>query len=265
MNYSKFRFTLDMQSALSQISLPVTLGDTSRTLYISLCDSGAPYFIADGCLAMLSIRRPTGTFMQAFCAIEDNAVIRYDFSENKNTAAVEGVHDCQIVLYDADGDEVATPRFTMVVNSRVVNKDDLNISDEDQSAIQNMIAAEAARAAAEEARVKAESERAAAFDKMMGGGGGGFATQATLTTVNLPASAWITVEELLHSQVVAMSGITAKSKVDLQPSVEQLTIFHEKDIAFVTENDEGVITVFAIGDKPTNDYTIQATITEVSV
>lgn len=64
-------------------------------------------------------------------------------------------------------------------------------------------------------------------------------------------------------QVVNIDGVTAKSLVDLQPSVEQLLIFHQKDLAFTTENDNGVVTVFAVGDKPTNDYTIQATIMEV--
>ena len=262
MNSSNYRFTLDMQSAQSQISIPVMLGDTNRTLNITLSDGGSPYYIVDGCLAMLSVRRPTGTFLQAFCAIKDNTVIKYDFSQNKNTAAVEGVHDCQVTLYDTDGEELATPKFTMVVNSRVVNKDDLNISDEDQNAINNMIAAEAARAAAEDARVKAESERVATFEKMMESGGSYATTR--LTSVTLNASAWISEEDLLHSQVVAIDGVTEHSKVDLQPSVEQLAIFHEKDIAFVAENDGGNVTVFAIGDKPTNDYTIQATITEVT-
>jgi hypothetical protein len=51
--------------------------------------------------------------------------------------------------------------------------------------------------------------------------------------------------------------------VTLQPSVAQLEIFHDKDIAFTTTNDGGVVTVYAIGDKPTNDYVIQATIMEV--
>lgn len=64
-------------------------------------------------------------------------------------------------------------------------------------------------------------------------------------------------------QVVNIDGVTAKSLVDLQPSVAQLLIFHQKDLAFTTENDNGVVTVFAVGDKPTNDYTIQATIMEV--
>ena len=59
--------------------------------------------------------------------------------------------------------------------------------------------------------------------------------------------------------------MTPNSKVDLQPSAEQLAIFHDKDIAFSTENEDGVVTVFAIGDKPTKDYAIQATIMEVTV
>lgn len=67
------------------------------------------------------------------------------------------------------------------------------------------------------------------------------------------------------SQVVLQDSedITENSKVDLQPSAEQLTIFHEKDIAFVAENEDGVVTVFCIGNAPANDYIIQATITEV--
>ena len=57
MNSSNYRFTLDMQSNISQVSLPVRLGDTSRKLYINLTDSGSPYFIEDGCLAVFSARK----------------------------------------------------------------------------------------------------------------------------------------------------------------------------------------------------------------
>ena len=87
----------------------------------------------------------------------------------------------------------------------------------------------------------------------------------SITQVVLKSSAWITNAEGLHSQVVAIDGITEYSKVDLLPSVEQLAIFHNKDVAFVTENEDGVVTVFAIGDKPTQDYTMQVSITEVTV
>jgi hypothetical protein len=45
--------------------------------------------------------------------------------------------------------------------------------------------------------------------------------------------------------------------------VEQLAIFYNKNVSFVTENEDGVVTVYAIGDKPMLDYTMQAQITEV--
>ena len=87
---------------------------------------------------------------------------------------------------------------------------------------------------------------------------------ARLGEVALKADAWNgTVSP--YSQVVEIDGVTENSQVDLTPSVEQLAIFHNKDLAFVTENVDGVVTVYALGDKPTNDYTIQVTITEVYV
>jgi hypothetical protein len=85
---------------------------------------------------------------------------------------------------------------------------------------------------------------------------------AVIGEVTLLASRW-TSSGNLHSQVVTLSGVTENSQVDLTPSVEQLVVFYEKDLAFVTENEDGVVTVYAIGQKPTNDYTIQVTITEV--
>lgn len=82
--------------------------------------------------------------------------------------------------------------------------------------------------------------------------------------ITLLASNWIG-DNNLFSQVVEVEGVTENSQVDITPSVEQLAVFYEKDIAFVTENDGGMVTVYAVGQKPTNDYTIQVTITEVDV
>ena len=94
-----------------------------------------------------------------------------------------------------------------------------------------------------------------------GGSGGGGGSSARLSTVTLRSSAWVGTDSP-YSQVVTIDGITEYSKVDLLPSVEQLAIFHNKDVAFVTENEDGVVTVFAIGDKPTQDYTMQVSIAE---
>lgn len=85
-----------------------------------------------------------------------------------------------------------------------------------------------------------------------------------VNSVTLLASAWIG-DGSPYSQVVAIPGVTASTKVDLQPSVEQLEIFHEKELTFTTENNGGVVTVYALGDKPKSNYTIQITLTEVSV
>lgn len=89
-------------------------------------------------------------------------------------------------------------------------------------------------------------------------------THATIGVVELLADKWEGGDNL-YSQVVSIDGVTENSQVDLTPSVEQLTVFYEKDLTFVTENEGGVVTVYAIGQKPTNDYMIQVTITEVNV
>lgn len=85
-----------------------------------------------------------------------------------------------------------------------------------------------------------------------------------LADVTLRAADWVGSASP-YSQVVTIEGITPYSQVDLTPSALQLAIFHQKDLAFVTENENGVVTVYAIGDKPAADYVIQATITEVAI
>lgn len=85
-----------------------------------------------------------------------------------------------------------------------------------------------------------------------------------ITYVTLNAANWVGADSP-YSQIVTIPEATAYSKIDLNPSVEQLTIFHDKDLTFVVENNGGVITVYCVGQKPTNDYTIQAKITEVTV
>ena len=261
MNSSNYRFTLDLHSTQSQVSVPAAIGDTSRTLYISLSDGGSPYFIADGIIAMLSIKRPTGTFLQASCIIEGNSIVKYAFSQNEYTCAVEGIHDCQITLYGANNKVIATPRFTMVVSDRVISSDEITISDENKYDIDTIFTAEADRVDAELARQNAEEARKAAFDAMMARVS---EVIPVATNITLLASAW-TGTESPYAQVVTIPGVTARSKVDLQIDAELLEVFHDKDIAFVTENENGVVTVYAIGDKPSKDYTVQAVVTGITM
>lgn len=84
-------------------------------------------------------------------------------------------------------------------------------------------------------------------------------------SVTIYADKWVQASDERWYQVVVVDNatITPNSKVDLQPSAEQLDVFHEKDLAFVTENENGIVAVYCVGQVPTNDYTIQATVTEV--
>ena len=159
MNTSTYSFTLDLQSTQSQIAIPVTLGDTARTWLISFRDGSSTYKISDGCLAKLEIMRPTGTYLEEFCPIEKNATVRYSFLQNPNTAAVEGFHECAIVLYDENGNVIGSPRFSMIVSDRVISSDNMKLSDENKLIVESMIAEEASRRNAETARATAESER----------------------------------------------------------------------------------------------------------
>lgn len=104
----------------------------------------------------------------------------------------------------------------------------------------------------------------AAINELVRNGGGGAGVVARVAEVNLLAANWVATEnENKYSQVVNIAGITENSQVDLTPSADQLVIFYEKDLALVAENEGGTVTVYAIGQKPTGDYTMQVTITEV--
>lgn len=81
------------------------------------------------------------------------------------------------------------------------------------------------------------------------------------TTISLPAANW-TGDSNPWSQVVTISAVTENSKVDLQPTATQIVELQENGIALMTQNDSGTITIYAIGSKPTTDYTMRVLITE---
>jgi hypothetical protein len=89
----------------------------------------------------------------------------------------------------------------------------------------------------------------------------------TPSSITLYADQWQQAEDKRWYQIVTVENatITYRSKVDLQPSSEQLVIFHEKDLAFVAEQEDGVVYVYCIGQVPTNDYTLQSVVTEVAI
>lgn len=69
-----------------------------------------------------------------------------------------------------------------------------------------------------------------------------------------------------YTQTVTISGTTSNSKIDLQPDARVIQqMIDDEVVAMNIVNDNGVLTAYAIGGKPTASLTIQVTITEVSV
>ena len=69
-----------------------------------------------------------------------------------------------------------------------------------------------------------------------------------------------------YTQSVTISGTTTNSKVDLQPDATVIAQMADDGVvALYIANDNGTLTAYAVGEKPTVELTIQATITEVSV
>lgn len=163
MNYSLFHFTLNIQSNNPQISVPVVNKDTGRRFYINFSDGGDPYIIAKGCSAYFAADPPTGPSILEECVIEDESVIRYDFSAN--TAATVGKYDCEIRLYGANGKLITSPQFIILVTDRAVDDSDIDVLPAQQSAIDAMLSAETGRRSAEANRVVAEANRVVAEEQ----------------------------------------------------------------------------------------------------
>ena len=159
MNYSDYRFTLDVQIHQAQVSVPVTFGDSARKLCIGLTDGRKPYVIGEGCIAVFNAKKPDGTVIKNYCIIERN-VILYDFTEQ--TTNSEGIVYCDITLYGADGKVLTSPQFIIVVDKRVVRDDEVAVSADEYTALDNIFTKEAQRQEAETARGEAETARSEA-------------------------------------------------------------------------------------------------------
>ena len=89
-----------------------------------------------------------------------------------------------------------------------------------------------------------------------------------IVTVTLHADQWACETDPnlgYYSQALTLEGITNHSRLDLQPNVDMLAEFKKLGIMFVTENKGGNIVVRSIGEIPTKDYTMQATIVETEI
>ena len=84
-----------------------------------------------------------------------------------------------------------------------------------------------------------------------------------VATITLNANAWSGNSEPF-SQSVEIATVTTSSKIDLQPSAQQIVDLQNSETSLMIENIGGVLTCYAIGNKPTVNYTMQVLIQEVA-
>ena len=89
-------------------------------------------------------------------------------------------------------------------------------------------------------------------------------SQDRLVNVSLPKAGWSGTTNP-WSQTVAISGLTAASRLDLSPTARQIVSLQEQEITLMISNEDGVAVAYAIGGKPATDMNMQVLISEVVV
>ena len=118
MNYSIFRFTLNMHNHRSQAMVKVFQGDTAVKLIITLTDGGNVYKLREDNIATLTGTKANGAKIVHSCTIVDNTII-YLFGED--TADEVGLITCELTLYDSKGGIITAPKFTIDVDEKEVD------------------------------------------------------------------------------------------------------------------------------------------------
>ena len=85
-----------------------------------------------------------------------------------------------------------------------------------------------------------------------------------IVTVELTTN-WVQESNGKYGQEINIDGITSHSRLDLQPDATMLAEFKDLNLVFTTENTNGAIIVYSVGDMPLKSYTMQATIVETDV
>lgn len=87
---------------------------------------------------------------------------------------------------------------------------------------------------------------------------------ALIATVTLPAADWAGSASPYY-QTIDSNIFTANSMVDLQFTPEQLATLQDDGLAFTTQNNNGLVTVYVSGGLPADDMTVQIKVQEVAV
>ena len=91
-----------------------------------------------------------------------------------------------------------------------------------------------------------------------------YSTPGNVVTITLPENSWEGANP--YSQVVTLDGysVTSRTKVDLQPNAMVINQLIANEIyGIYIENNNGVLTAYAVNAAPNTDLVIQTTASEV--
>lgn len=130
MNVLKYRVSLDMFDTHSQTTIKAKKSDSACQIHITLSEKGKIYNIGEGCSATFNARKSDGNFIYDNCTIENNTIV-YDFTSSVDengvcqVSAYEGIVECEVTLYNADGKQLTSPRFTLFIDGTVYNGEEI--------------------------------------------------------------------------------------------------------------------------------------------
>lgn len=130
MNTINYRVSLDMLDVLSQKSIKAKKGDSACKILVTLTENGKLYKIGEGCSASFTAKKPDSTFIYESCSIDGDTIV-YDFKSSIDENGVcqisvcEGAVDCEVTLYNANGEQLTSPRFTLLIDGTVYNGEEI--------------------------------------------------------------------------------------------------------------------------------------------
>lgn len=137
MNYSSYRFSLDLRNTRSSVVVKAKRADTGRKLFITLTDGGVPYHITEDCYAVFTAIKPDGKIVFNDCTIEDCVII---YEMTAQTVAAVGMVESEIIVYGSGGKQLTSGSFHILVEDTIYDTETEIESTSEYNALADLVA-----------------------------------------------------------------------------------------------------------------------------
>lgn len=119
MRNSIYKIDLEMHASGAQVQLVARRGDNARRIEARIVDHGIPFrqILPTNCRAVMTVKTPEGLTLSNDCDVRSDGTVVYDFTAL--TVKDLGMDECELTVYDAEGNVLTSPRFTILVDDTV--------------------------------------------------------------------------------------------------------------------------------------------------